>query len=250
MQCRPSKIKEHLQALFRVTPHGLEIKSDDEMLAGLKSLPQDIDFNFVDGVYNNPLYLAAANNHVKCVRYLLEERRVNPNVKVSDKLTAAHIAAMCGFVEVLTLLVKCPGIQLSELDQFGETPLFRAIGNAPVATLEATVKLLIESDPKCVLIPNEDNVEPLGIALMRKRLAVINLLIKAGAVISDTCYATAGNMMQACAKPTNNGFMVLLHTADNEATRNCARVIITTYNERNNKNKEKDENNIKKGAGK
>lgn len=88
------------------------------------------------------LYVASANNRIKTAEYLLNVRKVDPNIAVSEALTAAHVAAMVGNDEILKLLVNIDNLTLSVKDQFGETPLFQALGQAPDEKLEKTIRLL------------------------------------------------------------------------------------------------------------
>lgn len=122
MTFSPSSNPKHLEAITKTTSRGLMFKSDAELMESLKSLSDEMNLDEPDGEFNTILYLAAANNHVKTVSYLLSERKVNPNIKVSENLTAAHIAATNGHIEVLEKLVRCEDIKLAEKDKYGETP--------------------------------------------------------------------------------------------------------------------------------
>lgn len=150
MKFSPSSNKDHLMAIMKPSIEDgktLVLKSDQELVDSLKTFPQEIDFNAIDPTFNTILYLASANNYPQTVAYLLTERHVNPNVKVCENLMAAHIAAVGGHTDVLKLLAACPGIRFAEQDQFGETPLFRALGNAPEKKLCDTVTVILSVAP-------------------------------------------------------------------------------------------------------
>jgi ankyrin repeat protein len=228
MNFSPKTNPKHKEVIFKQTYQGLVMKSDEELVESLKTLPEDTNFDYIDGEYNTMLFLAAANNRVKTVEYLLQERKVNPNFKVSEDLTAAHIAAKSGYTKVLKALIKCPGILLAEKDMYGETPLFRAIGSAPANTLIATVILLVHAQKEAVLISNEDNVEPIELALQRKSSAVIRLLLDNGATVSERCVQVAATMLVGNGQRTrqNNVFVFELNNPTTEDVYECAKLII------------------------
>ena len=203
--------------------------------SGLNFVTHYTDFNYADGQFNTILYLAAANNCKKTVEYLLNVRNVDPNVKVSEGLTAVHIAARQGFAVVLSQLANVKGIQLSEKDAYGETPLFRAIGNAPTSELNAIVRAILEKDEASVNIPNEDGIYPIDLALMRKNAAVVTTLLQHGSVVSERCYQDAANMMLAKSQPSSlfgGASVFFIGSGDNSAIRDCAKLVIEAYNSR------------------
>jgi uncharacterized protein len=233
MKFSPSSNPSHLDAITRATPSGLVFKPDEQIVESLQTLPKETDFNEVDGDFNTLLYLAAANNHDKTVSYLLTERKVDTNVKVNENLTAAHIAAANGHTGILEMLVKCEEIRLSEKDKYGETPLFRAIGNAPVDKLLATVSLLISADPTSIEVVNEDNTSPIELALQRQHPSVIKLLLDNGAKVSEQCSHQAVTMMMARSTPSSQfggAFVFYTGTQANDNLRQSAKLIIETYN--------------------
>lgn len=230
MKFSPSTNPNHFETLFKQTTEGFELRSDVELVNHLKLLPEDTDFNHVDNDYNTVLYLAAANNRVLATEYLLNIRKVNPNVKVSDGLTAAHIAAHNGLTDVLKLVIQAES-DLTIQDNFGETPLFRAIGNVPHQKLTDTISILLEKDTKAVAIANEDKIHPLELALVRNDLATIDILLAKGAKVTDRCYSQAGEMMVAESKPVAGGFLMFSkNLPGNEILCSCAKRIIDEYN--------------------
>ncbi|WP_392537583.1 ankyrin repeat domain-containing protein [Legionella sp. 227] len=233
MKFSPSSNPKHLAAITKPTLRGLVLKSDDELIESLRSLPDEINFDVPDGDFNTILYLAAANNYVKTVSYLLSERKVNPNVKVSEDLTAAHIAAAIGNIGVLEKLASCEGIKFVEKDIYGETPLFRAIGNAPDEKLLEIVHLIVNADIASISVPNEDDTFPIELALQRQHSSVIQLLIEKGADVSKRCSIVAAEMMMSRSIPSSqfNGTHVFFTgSSKNDNLRQCAKLIIEAYN--------------------
>lgn len=233
MKFSPSTNNEHLAIMTKKVSNQLVLKSDEELVESLKTLPDDIDFNHVDGDFNTLLYLASANNYSKTVEYLLNTRKVSPDIKVTEKLTAAHIAASSGHTEVLSQLVKANEIKLSEKDAYEETPLFRAIGNAPDKKLLDTVNLILKKDDSAVNMTNEDGIYPIEVALQRTKPDIIKLLLDHKADVSQRCYQSATDRMIHESKPSSQfgGAMVFfLGSTHNEALRECAKLITERYN--------------------
>ncbi|KTD67672.1 Ankyrin repeat protein [Legionella santicrucis] len=233
MKFSPSTNPEHLDAIIKSTLTGLVLKSDEELTNCLKSLPEEIDFDAPDEDFNTILYLAAANNYIKTVSYLLLERKVNPNIKVSEDLTAAHIAAAHGHIDVLTKLASCKNIKFNEKDKYGETPLFRAIGNAPDEKLLEIVRLIVNKDPSSISVPNEDGVFPIELALQRQHRLVIQLLLENGADVNKRYSVIAANMMMSQSVPSRqfaSAFVFFTGPTENDNLRQCAKLIIETYN--------------------
>lgn len=232
MKFNPSSNQQHRDAIIKQMPSGLAVKSDSEMLEGLKALPDDMDFNHADGDFNTVLYLAAANNCSETINYLIKVRNVDPNVKVSDGLTAAHIAAMAGNLKALQALMKSEHLNVSIQDNFGETPLFRAIGNLSEAQGIDVVSLLIDKDKTAVLIPNEDKVDPIEIALQGKRPGYVEILLDNGAQVSERCRDMAVAMMMGKIKPSSHFSGVnVLFKGDIESANilACAKLVSEAY---------------------
>lgn len=233
MKFSPSKNKEHLALITKkASSNILILKSDEELVESLKTLPDDTDFNHVDGDFNTILYLASVNNYTKTVEYLLNTRKVCPDIKFTQNLTAAHIAAAKGQTEILSQLLNA-GIKLEEKDAYGETPLFRAIGNTPDNKLFETVKILLEKDDKAVNIVNEDGVYPIEVALQRTKPEIIKLLLDHKADVSERCYQSAGNLILHQSKPSSQfggATVFFLGSAHNVILKECAKLIIDKYN--------------------
>jgi uncharacterized protein len=190
----PSSNPEHVSVLLATesTRGKGTLRTDDDLLAQLKQLPDEMDFDYFDGDSNSLLYFLARHNLVKSVSYLLEVRKVDPNLTVSDGLTAAHIAAYYGHWEVLTLLVADGRTQLDIQDNFEETALYRAVGHAPVETLVETVSILVSKmTPQALAIKNEDGYEPLRVAFSKGAHEVVKLLLNAGCCVSMDCFLSA-----------------------------------------------------------
>ena len=65
MKFSPSSNSEHLDIITKSNSMGLVLKSDEELVESLKSLPEEINFDVPDADFNTILYLAAANNYTQ-----------------------------------------------------------------------------------------------------------------------------------------------------------------------------------------
>jgi uncharacterized protein len=187
---------EHACVLFTKNLEGKKVvRTDDDLLAQLKLLPYEMDFDYFDGDANSLLYFLACHNLVESITYLLDVRKVDPNLRVSDGLTAAHIAAFYGHSESLAVLVADRRTQLDIQDRFKETALYRAVGHAPCDKLFETISVLISRmTPEALAIKNEDGYEPLMIAFTRKVSSVVSLLLSAGCNVSSHCFYAAARL--------------------------------------------------------
>ncbi|CAM2763526.1 ankyrin repeat domain-containing protein [Legionella worsleiensis] len=211
----------------------MALKPDDELVVSLHSLSGDIDFNHFEEGFNSILYLAAANNRLKSLDYLLTHRHAAPNLKVTEQQTAAHIAARHGYINILERLALCEGISFSEKNQYGETPLYQAIGNAPSGQLVAVVQILLAKDPGAISIPNEDGLFPIDLALNRKEPAIIKLLIERGAQVTKKLVDIAADMLLCESQSTGTGkgsFLFFIDSPEKERLRESAKIIIQAWN--------------------
>lgn len=239
MKFSPSENVSHLATIFDVeldvesSTLELSIKSDEAILAGLKKLPEDMDFDHIDEQYDTLLCLAAEHNYTKTANYLLNVCFVDPNVTVPriENRTAIYIAATHGHLGMVQLLTRTRGIQLSIQDKYGETPLFRAIGTAPEEKLLTTVTALINKDKTTISIPNEDGIFPIEGALSRMMPEVIEFLLAQGADVPKRCTDVAVHMMmEASGHRSKNSFTFFVDTPENTRLRDCTKLIIEGYN--------------------
>lgn len=234
MKFSPSTNSVHLSVITaRSLSDSFELREDDDLLERLKLLPNDIDFDCFDGHLNSILYLAASQNHIKTIEYLLKERRVNPNITVSDGLTALHVAAHVGCLDAVKLLLDDTRTQLDIKDDFGELALFRAIGNAPKHILFDIVSAFIPKMTQSILEEtNEDGLDLLSLSTLRHSSSVIQLLLNEGAKVSDTCYHIAGDLLIRNSRASSNysNSFYMQSNAQTEAILESSKLIIETYN--------------------
>ena len=96
------------------------------------------------------LHVAAENGDAAVARELLS-RGAAPSVVGTFGLTPAHVAAYCGHVDVLELILAAPGADTNARDQDGSTPLHWAVSSGKVATVEA----ILARDDVDIYVQNE-----------------------------------------------------------------------------------------------
>ena len=156
-----------------------KLKSDSQMLAALKTLPKDINFNFIDEEFDTLLTLTPANNLPLTAKYLLTETNAVVDVTLTPhKTNAVHIAASEGNTAVLRVLLDaCKRDFLLRQDAYGETALLKAITMIEAESLcLATLQLLIARNPKALHIKNKDGILPVESALAKHRYNMVNCL--------------------------------------------------------------------------
>jgi ankyrin repeat protein len=89
-----------------------------------------------------PLHLAAARDHYKVAKMLLDAG-VHVNCKTSDKISALHIAASRGFIDTVKVLLG-GGANVDSLDASDRTPLLLAVSRGH----DDVVQLLIKHGAK------------------------------------------------------------------------------------------------------
>lgn len=83
------------------------------------------------------LFTACSEGDLQCTRYLLRNGADPNKVPAKPGSNCLHIAAYYGFYEIAALLIADHRVRLTSTDQFGFTPLHRALGrnNRSIATL-------------------------------------------------------------------------------------------------------------------
>ena len=90
---------------------------------------------------STPLHFAARNGHTKCVEFLIQHMLCSINVTDDDGMTATHVAAAYGQLDVLQKL-KENGADMDAIDSDGRTPCHLAAHHGRYET----VAFLINSD--------------------------------------------------------------------------------------------------------
>ena len=112
-----------------------EIKDVEEMLA-VRDPPVDVNFKDESASSNTALHMASANGHTEIVKLLLKV----PGIKVSElnvyKNTPLHYAALNGHVDIVNLLIEAKA-DPNVVNDFDRIPLDEALqsGNTQIADI-------------------------------------------------------------------------------------------------------------------
>jgi ankyrin repeat protein len=137
------------------------------------------DIEAKDSKGEMPLYLAAANGHVKIVRWLLENG-ANVNFQVSiTKMTPLHVAAKNGHQDVVMALMAA-GADANYITVFEESPLCIAARHGHQAVVQSLIAA--GADVNSINFCEES---PLYIAARQGHQAVAHSLIGAGANVNS-----------------------------------------------------------------
>ncbi|XP_020552046.1 ankyrin-1 isoform X1 [Sesamum indicum] len=142
----------------------------------LEELKMDVNIKDEDG--DTPLTHAARQGHTGTAKYLVD-RGADPSIPSELGTTALHHSAGIGDIELLKVLLA-KGVNV-DLQSDAGTPLIWAAGHAQ----KDSVKVLLEhnADPN---VKTEDDITPLLSAVAAGSLACLELLIKAGATVNVT----------------------------------------------------------------
>ena len=233
MKFNPSQNDDHFNVLFfEYSPGKYRLKADSDLLDSLKALPEAIDFDHVDEKYHSILFYASINGRINTVKYLLEERGVNPNQAVQEDLTAFHGAARNGHLDVMNILFS-HGAKLSAVNVYGETALIKAIDYLEGERLDKVVDFIVSHSPESVSKPDEDGNLPISFALMKKAPSVIKKLLDAGSDVTKENYQEAVSMIRAhCQYQSANNARFFRTTPDQENVYQSAKLIVEAYNEK------------------
>lgn len=138
--------------------------SNNEMLAGLPSLPQHCQETLVD---------ASESGDVALVEHILRHDNINCNVRGYFGWTALNWAAYLGFEDIVKLLLNAPGIDVNLPDEYGDTPLVTAIHHDRLSI----VKLFLGAEKIDVNRKNNEGKTPLMKAVRKARVSIIELLL-------------------------------------------------------------------------
>ena len=122
--------------------------------------------------------MAAEEQRSFCVTYLLESH-ADVNKKDRCQLTALHLAAANGNLDIVEQLLQQPGLVRDEQDLWGWTPLHRAVIN-----YQGKVASRLLQDGALVNIPDENKSSVLHVAASYGQVGLIQELLDAGANIN------------------------------------------------------------------
>lgn len=135
------------------------------------------DVNALNDKKHSPLHIAAVNNRVECVRTLLtSSRRINVNTRDFVGDTALHDAITKGHLEVATMLIEYPSVDLRITNDRGFNALHQAClkGNNPV------VEKILSKRPDVVNIPKRDGFTALHLAVVNGHYRIAQTLLTKG----------------------------------------------------------------------
>ena len=135
------------------------------------------DLNIGDNEGSLPLHNASAGGQLEIVRFLLEDQKVDANIRDDFDVTALHFAAGRGYVEICQLLLDHDA-DLTLVTRQGRPPLQDAMfsGNPEI------VQMFIEKGAD-VTTPNEFGVTPFMLAAGWMDVPTMQMLIDRGADI-------------------------------------------------------------------
>ncbi|AYU82701.1 Ankyrin repeats (3 copies)/Ankyrin repeat/Ankyrin repeats (many copies) [Leishmania donovani] len=138
-----------------------------EVIKELVQLGAAVDGRGTDG--ETPLYISVYNHRLDVAKYLIARKADVNAVNGPHRETALHVAARCGFADILSFLLSA-GADLNMRNARQETPLYVAAQ----AGRHDTVYLLLEADANAALA-NEDDKTPLHIASEKEYKHVVVL---------------------------------------------------------------------------
>ncbi|XP_026522172.1 ankycorbin isoform X2 [Notechis scutatus] len=162
------------------------------------------EVTILDGTGHNALHLAAKNNHVDCVKRLLQSKCPAENTDSSGK-TALHYAAASGCLQITQHLCehKCP-INIKDAD--GNTPFFLAVQNGH----PEVCKYLLDHGAD-VNSRDKNRRTALMLACEAGNLSIAEILIRKGADI-HLADALGHNALHYSTLSENTGIQSLLQS--------------------------------------
>jgi len=141
-----------------------------------------IDVEGYNGKKATALFLAATDNQLELLKFLVEEGKANVEHGIRDGMAPLFPAAQNGHCEVIRYLVRDAGANVdphASLDS-RVTPLFYACKEGKLDAVKTLIKL--RADPNHQL---EDGTTPIFIACEYGQLAVVQFLVREAKVLLD-----------------------------------------------------------------
>ncbi|GFI48712.1 phosphocholine transferase AnkX [Lachnospiraceae bacterium] len=135
------------------------------------------DVNCTDNNGVTPLMLLAQNGKTDAALKLLQNPDIDISIKDNEGRMAIDYATSSGLRELVKALTLAED---AHADSYGNTTLHHACWNGQ----GEVVKILLEKDPASVNKPNDEGESPLILAVRKSNLAIVELLLAAGALPS------------------------------------------------------------------
>ena len=149
--------------------------------------------NSSDAEGNTPLHIACIHKHLELVKFLIEERKCNQQIKNRAGKLPLHIACECGSpLEIVELVSKYDKNAQTKL---GNTPLHVVCRNNNIEL----VQFLTEECQCDQTIQNKDGELPLHIACSQRSLAMVKLVSNCEVNVQTTIKETPLHI--ACSYP-------------------------------------------------
>ena len=190
----------------------------------LKEVLKDSNHNLNHEIYEEkiPIHIAVENNNIEIVKYLIEEKKVNINIReIYNRRTPLHIASERGFLDIVKYLIE-KGANINIVDVLPETACQLSIRNKHVDVakyfieyfktnniintpgfegnyyihtavsqdLIEIVKLLIENKICNVYMENDYKKTPLIIACEIGSIEIVKYLVEKGSDIDKEYFIT------------------------------------------------------------
>ncbi|KAL0481189.1 hypothetical protein AKO1_012608 [Acrasis kona] len=124
------------------------------------------------------LHLAARGKHTSIVEYLLTQSSIDVNAQDRDEYTALHYAALNGAKDIVQLLIARHDTKVDIVDYQQRTPLMRAVEQC---FTDVAHELIVKAKAK-VNIQNNHGWTALHYASYNQRKIICEMLLKHGAV--------------------------------------------------------------------
>lgn len=175
-----------------------------------------------------PASYAALNNSLTVLKYLIEDEGINSYVRDMDGNTLVHLAASTGALDVLKYLIRTEELDPNARNNFGETPLHKVASGGTFVAL----RYLIEEAQADLDVKSQNSTTPLQIAAIHNRADMMKYLVSKGAAPLPQPETNDQQALNAYLKFESKPFALrsLLMSALNETDLTALKYIIEVKN--------------------